>query len=407
MVLKEGGRGSLGGKHRARAVLVVADVALSLVLLIGAGLLIKGFARLQSVSPGFLSQGLLTMQISLPGFKYREPNQVNAFYDQLVQQIEALPGVESAAAVSILPLSGSVSAGSFDIEGRPVLPGHEEPHSDLRAATPEYFQTMKIPLLKGRYFGEQDNREGRPVAIIDETLAQHYFSDEEPLGKRVEFQTVQGKQVWREIVGVVGHVKHKGLDIEFKDQLYYPHAQVSYSNMFVVVRAAKDPMSLASAVRGAVRAVDKDQPAFKVLTMDQMLSDSLAQRRLSVTLLGVFAVVAMVLAAVGLYGVISYSVTQRTNEIGIRIALGAPRRDIFKMVVGQGMVLTLVGIGLGVGGALALTRVMSSLLFGVTPTDPVTFAIIPLILTAVALAACFVPARRATRVDPMVALRYE
>ncbi len=406
-MLKEGGRGSLGGKHRARAVLVVADVALSLVLLIGAGLLIKGFARLQSVSPGFLSQGLLTMQISLPGFKYREPNQVNAFYDQLVQQIEALPGVESAAAVSILPLSGSVSAGSFDIEGRPVLPGHEEPHSDLRAATPEYFQTMKIPLLKGRYFGEQDNREGRPVAIIDETLAQHYFSDEEPLGKRVEFQTVQGKQVWREIVGVVGHVKHKGLDIEFKDQLYYPHAQVSYSNMFVVVRAAKDPMSLASAVRGAVRAVDKDQPAFKVLTMDQMLSDSLAQRRLSVTLLGVFAVVAMVLAAVGLYGVISYSVTQRTNEIGIRIALGAPRRDIFKMVVGQGMVLTLVGIGLGVGGALALTRVMSSLLFGVTPTDPVTFAIIPLILTAVALAACFVPARRATRVDPMVALRYE
>jgi putative ABC transport system permease protein len=406
-MLKEGGRSSLGSKHRARAALVVADVALSLVLLIGAGLLIRSFARLQNVSPGFQAQGLLTMQMSVPAFKYREPYQVKSFYDNAIEQIRALPAVESVGAVSDLPLSGAVHSGSFNIEGRTVPPGEDEPHADLRAATPDYFQAMRIPLLKGRYFTEQDTKEARPVALIDETLAGRYFPDEEPLGKRVEFQSVQGKPVWREIVGVVGRVKHKGLDIEFKDKLYSPHAQVSYSNMFLVVRSATDPLSLATAVRDAVRRVDKDQPVYKVATMEQLISNSLAQRRLSVVLFGVFAGLAMVLAAVGLYGVISYAVTQRTNEIGLRMALGADRTDIFKMVVSQGLMLTLAGVGLGLGCALALTRVMSSLLFGVTPTDPVTFAVVPLVLTGVAVAACFVPARRATKVDPMVALRYE
>lgn len=405
VALKEGGRGSTASRHRLRAGLVVADVALSLVLLIGAGLLIKSFARLQDVSPGFQAQGLLTMQVSLPAFKYRDTNQIKAFYEGTLDQIKALPGVQLAGAVSDLPLSGSVHSGSFNIEGRPAGPGEDELHADIRSATPEYFQTMQIPLLKGRFFTEQDTREARPVAIIDQTLAQHYFPDEDPLGKRVEFQ--QGKPIWREIVGVVGPVKHKALDVEFKDKLYSPHAQVTYSTMFLVIRTANDPMSLASAVRGAVRAVDKDQPVYKVRTMEQLLGDSLAQRRLSVVLLGAFAAIALLLAAVGLYGVISFSVTQRTNEIGIRMALGAEQRDIFKMVVGQGLVLTLAGVGLGLAGAFAITRVMSSLLFGVTATDPLTFAVIPVVLAGVALAACFVPAHRATKVDPMLALRYE
>jgi putative ABC transport system permease protein len=405
VALKEGGRGSTAGRQRLRAVLVVADVALSLVLLIGAGLLIKSFGRLLDVSPGFQPQGLLTMQMSLPAFKYREANQIKAFYEATIEGIKAIPGVQSAGAVSDLPLSGSVHSGSFNIEGRPPAPGEDELHADIRSATPEYFQAMQIPLLKGRFFTEQDTREARPVAIIDDTLAQHYFPGEDPLGKRVEFQ--QGKPIWREIVGVVGRVKHKALDVEFKDKLYSPHAQVSYSTMFLVVRTATDPMSLVSAVRGSIKTVDKDQPVYKVTAMEQLLADSLGQRRLSVMLFGLFAAVAMVLASVGLYGVISYSVTQRTNEIGIRMALGAERLDIFKMVIGQGLALTLTGVGLGLAGAFALTRVMSSLLFDVTPTDPVTFAMVPLLLAAVALAACLMPARRATRVDPMVALRCE
>ncbi len=404
-MLKEGGRGSTGGRRRARALLVVADVAMSLVLLIGAGLLIKSFARLENVSPGFAPEGLLTMQVSLPAFKYGEPNRVKAFYDGVLDEIRSVPGVLSVGAVSDLPLSGSVHSGSFNIQGRTIAPGEDELHADLRSATPEYFQTMKIPLLRGRFFTEQDNREARPVAIIDETLAQHYFHDEDPIGKHVEFQ--RGKPIWREIVGVVGHLKHKALDVEFKDQLYAPHAQLSNSNMFLVVRAANDPMSLASSVRAAVKAIDKDQPVYKVMTMEQVLENSLAQRRLSVILLGVFAAVAMVLAAVGLYGVISFSVTQRTREIGIRMALGAERPDIFKMVVKQGLTLALAGVGLGLVVAFALTRLMSSLLFGVTATDPMTFAVVPMLLAGVALGASLVPARRATRVDPMVALRYE
>ena len=404
-MLKEGGRGSTSRKHRARDLLVVADVALSLMLLIGAGLLIRSFSTLQRVSPGFQSRGVLTMQVALPALKYPNDDQVKTFFERALDEINALPGVQSTGAISDLPLSGRVHSGSFNIEGRPEVPGEEGPHGDLRAASPDYFQTMRIPLLKGRFFTEQDTREARPVAIIDETLAQHYFPNEDPLGKRVEFQ--QGKPIWREIVGVIGSVKHKGLDIDFKDQLIAPHAQVSYSTMFLVVRTTHDPLALTSAVREAIRTVDREQPLYKVMSMEQLLAESLGQRKLSVILLGVFAAVAMVLAAVGLYGVISYSVTQRTNEIGIRLALGAEQRDIFKMVVGQGLTLTVLGIGFGLVGAFALTRVMESLLFGVTSTDPAIFVIVPLTLTGVSLGACFVPARRATRVDPMIALRYE
>ncbi|HXU39696.1 MAG TPA: ABC transporter permease [Blastocatellia bacterium] len=404
-VLKEGGRGSTGTRQRTHGLLVVTDVALSLVLLIGAALLLKSFSRLQNVSPGFQARGLLTMKVSLPAFRYREPNQVRAFYEQTLEQIGVLPGVESAAAVSDLPLSGSVHSGSFNIENRPAPPGEDGPHADLRSITPGYFQAMKIPLLEGRYFTDRDTREGLPVAIIDEALALRYFPGEDPLGKRLEFQP--GKPIWREVVGVVGSIRHKGLDIDFHENLYYPHAQVSNSTMFVAVRTNSDPLSMVAAVRGAVKAVDKDQPVYKIMTMDQLLSDSLSQRRLSVMLMGVFAAAAMVLAAVGLYGVISYSVAQRTHEIGIRMALGASPSDIFKTTVGQGMLLTLAGLGLGLAGAFALTRVMAGLLFGVTATDPATFAAVTLLLAGVALGACFVPARRATKVDPMIALRYE
>jgi len=402
--LKEGGRGSMtGAKTRARSLLVIADVALSLVLLIGAGLLIKSFSRIQSVSPGFESKGVLTMQVALPAFKYREAPQIKTFFENTLEGIRALPGVQSAGAVSDLPLSGSVHSGSFNIEGRPTADGEEGPHADIRSATPDYFRTMKIPLISGRYFDDRDVKDSEPVAIIDETLAQRYFPGEDPLGKRVEFQP--GQPIWRQVVGVVGHLKHKALDADYMDQLYSPHAQVSNSNMFLVVRSSTDPLSLTSAVRETVRNVDKDQPVYKVRTMEQLLSTSLAQRRLAVILLGVFAAVAMMLAAVGLYGVISYGVTQRTNEIGIRMALGAERAGIFKMVLSQGIGLTIVGIALGLAGAFALTRVMSSMLFGVTATDPWTFVVIPIVLGVVALAACFVPALRATRVDPMVALR--
>ena len=399
-----GGRTSFSASgHKLRSAFVVAEVALALVLLIGAGLLIKSFSRIQSVSPGFESKGVLTMQLSLPAFKYREAPQIKSFFETTLEGIRALPGVQSAGAVSDLPLSGSVHSGSFNIEGRLAPDGEEGPHADIRSATPDYFRTMKIPLISGRFFTERDLRESEPVAIIDETLAQRYFPGEDPLGKRVEFQP--GKPIWRQIVGVVGHLKHKALDADYMDQLYSPHAQVSNFNMFLVVRSATDPLSLTSAVREVVSTVDKDQPVYKVRTMDQLLSTSLAQRRLAVILLGVFAAVALMLAAVGLYGVISYGVTQRTNEIGIRMALGAEHIQIFKMVLSEGIGLTIVGIGLGLIGAFGLTRVMTSMLFGVTATDPWTFAVIPLVLGVVALAACFVPARRATRVDPMVALR--
>ncbi len=404
--LKEGGRTSASGfrLRSARSLLVVSEVAIALVLLIGAGLLIKSFARLLDVNPGFETQNLLTMQISLPATKYREPPQVRTFYRQLVEQIKILPGVESVGAVSNLPLSGSVTSGSFQIEGRPVPPGTAAPHSDRRAATSDYLQTMKIPLLKGRHFTDRDNAEAPLVAIIDETMARLYWPNEDPVGKRLSFQNVNQ---WREIVGVVGPVKHKALDADLRGQLYYPHAQSAQGSMYLVVRTATNPMSLASAVQNAVRTIDKDQPVYNVRTMQEIFSNSVAQRRFSMLLLGIFAAVALVLAAVGLYGVMAYSVTQRTHEIGVRMALGAQPDDVLKMVLGQGAVLALVGVTIGLIAAFALTRVMLSLLFGVSATDTVTFVSISLLLTVVALLASYIPARRATKVDPMVALRYE
>ena len=408
--LKEGGRGSTGsGRQRAfRSLLVVSEIALALVLLVGAGLLIKSFARLLDVSPGFRTDNLLTMQISLPASKYGEAHQVAGFYKEAIERIRAVPGVETASAISDLPLSGSVSSGSFRIQGRPPLtPGELAPHSDRRAITPDYFNTLGIPMLKGRTFSDSDVADRQPVAIIDETMAKKYWPDEDPLGKHLSFQSNNGQPVWREIVGLVGPVKHIGLDGVVRGQLYIPHAQNSRSSLFIAVRTANDPATMMASVKSALQSVDKDLPVYNIKTMDEYLSNSVAQKRFSMMLLGLFAVIALALAVIGLYGVMSYSVAQRTHEIGIRMALGAQKKDVLKLVVKQGMVLAGIGVAIGLGGAIALTRYMESLLFNVTATDPLTFAVIAIILAVVALLASYIPARRATKVDPMVALRYE
>jgi putative ABC transport system permease protein len=402
--LKESGRGADSGRQRTRSLLVVAEVAMSLVLLAGAGLMIRSFLRLTHVNPGFAPDHVLTMRMELSAAKYPEPLKRQAFFQQTLERIRALPGVISAGAVGELPLGGGVRSATFAIEGRPTGPNEALPHSDIRTITPGYFQTMKIPLLKGRDFTEQDNADGRKVAMIDETLARLYWPGEDPIGKRLDLQFVD-KPIWMEIVGVVGSIKHKGLDAEYKGQIFYPLAQGGNLSMHLVARTTIDPLSLVSAARGAIRAVDPDQSIYRVMTMEQVVADAVAQPRLTTLLLGAFAVLALVLAAVGIYGVLSYAVTQRTREIGIRMALGAGQRDVLNLVVRHGMLLTLLGALFGLTASIALTRLMRTLLFGVNANDPLTFIVVALLLSLVALLACWIPARRATKVDPLVALR--
>ena len=406
-VLKEGGR-SGSARRSVRGLFVVAEVALALVLLVGAGLLLKSFQKLQEVNPGFKAEDLLTMQVSPPATKYREPQQIDAFFQQALDKIKALPGVRSAGISTSVPMSGFNSAGSFAIEGRTTAPGEMAPWGNRWFAGASYFQTLEVPLIKGRYFDDRDRSDAPQVAIIDETMERKFWPDENPIGRRISFQgDPQGNPIWREVVGVVGHVKHKGLEGESPVQYYVPFRQMPVNSVFLVVRTAMEPTSLAGAVRGAVQQVDPELPVFRVTTMERMVADSMTQRRFAMTLLGVFAFVALVLASVGLYGVMSYSVTHRTNEIGIRMALGAKVTDVLAMVVRQGMTLSLAGVGVGLAGAFALTRVMQTLLFGVSATDPLTYAAVALVLAGVSLLACYIPARRATKVDPMEALRYE
>ncbi|HEV3469193.1 MAG TPA: ABC transporter permease [Pyrinomonadaceae bacterium] len=409
--LREGTRGSTGRRSRLRNAFVVSEVALALVLLVGAGLMVKSFAEVQKVEPGFDPQKLLTAQLSLSAEKYPGPKAV-AFLEEVRQRIGALPGVESAAFSNGLPIYGA-GITSFLIEGQPRPAPGGEPTAVEYVTTPGYFRTMGIPLLKGRYLDERDTRQGQMVALVDEDFARRFFPGEDPLGKRVKlFREYPAA----EIVGVVGHVKHFGLDAAapFQAQFYFALAQLpdDYINRMtggisLVVRTKGDPAGAAADVRREVFAVDKEQPVYQARTMEDLISESLALRRFSMSLLALFAAVAALLAAVGIYGVMSYSVSQHTRELGIRMALGAEARDMLWLVIRQGMGLALVGVGLGLAGALALTRVMSSLLYGVTATDPATFAAVTALLTAAALLACYVPARRATKVDPMEALRYE
>lgn len=407
--LREGDRGSTkgGSANRMRNLLVIIEVALSMVLLIGAGLTIKSFSRLQDVDPGFDPRNVLTMRFSLPNTTYPKLEQQEQFYRRLVERLATLPGVQSVGAVTFAPLIGITSKFWFIFEGRPVATPSERPQAFHNAVTPDYFRAMGIPLLKGRFFTAQDKSDAPGVVIINQTLARRFFPNEEPMGKRLMLEAPL-KDKWLQIVGVVGDVKQSKLSGESGFEMYTAHAQSPMATMYVVMRTVvAEPLNFSAAIGSAVREIDKNQPVSNVKTMDQLLSESIAQPRFRTRLLGVFALVALILGALGIYGVLAYSVKQRTHEMGIRMALGAQRRDILKLVIRQGMILVLIGIGLGLVGALVLTRVMMSLLYEVKPTDPIVFISMSLLLGMVALVACYIPARRATKVDPLVALRYE
>ncbi|HJQ32684.1 MAG TPA: ABC transporter permease [Pyrinomonadaceae bacterium] len=403
--LKEGGRSAQGlGRSRLRGALVVSEVALTLVLLVGAGLLIKSFRQLLAVESGLDPRGVLTLDVSLPRTKYPEPQQLASFYERLIEQAAALPGVESAGAVSVLPLAGSDNSNFVQIEGRAPQPAGQALRAGRRNVSAEYFRALGIPVKRGRAFTAADRQDAPPVVVINESMARSFFAGEDPVGKRIR---TGDKAPWAEVVGVVGDVRHRGLDVDTRPEMFFPHLQTPSRQMTLVVRTSGDPVALAGPLRERVRELDRDQPVGNVKTMEAWVAESVASRRFSVLLLGVFAAVAAGLAALGLYGVVSYSVAQRTHEIGLRVALGARPRDVLRLVIRQGMALTLLGTAAGLLAALALTRLMSSLLFGVGATDPATFVTVPALLLVVALLACYLPARRATKVDPMVALRYE
>jgi predicted permease len=407
--LKEGGRGTSGGGHsrRLRSALVVFEVAVSCVLLVGAGLMIRSFMRLQKVDLGFNPAHLLAMNFQLSRSKY-QGRQSAEFFRQLCERVESLPGVESAGGITAVFIEGLPNSSGFTIEGRPPLPTAEQTEAPTDFVTPSYFRTMGIPLLKGRELSEQDGPDSQRVVIINNTFARRFWPSEEPLGRRFKFGDPDSTAPWLTIVGIVGDMRRTGFDSEVRCEAFMPYTQRQF-NIFMelVVRTASDPRAIVGPVREMVASIDPNQPISHVRTMDQVLGGMIAQRRLNTLLFALFGVVALVLSGVGVYGIISYSVTQRTHEIGIRMALGAGRGEVLKLVVGNGMTLVGVGIGIGLISAAVLTRLMGTLLYGVSATDPVTFALISAILGTVALAACLVPARRATKVDPMIALRYE
>jgi putative ABC transport system permease protein len=404
--LKEGDRSSGSGfsGRRFLNMLVIAEVSLSFVLLVGAGLMVKSFFRLLSVDSGFNPHNVLTMQISLPSYKYSDTDKQAAFYEQLVERVRSLPGVTSAGTITYLPLSGSNMEWIFSIQDHAPMDGEEQLTAEYREISSDYFRAMGIPLVKGREFTANDKKGAPGVIIINGSMARRFFPGEDPIGKVIGFGK---KPDWREIVGVVGDVRHFSLDKESKPEAYVPHLQDPWRSMALVVRTTSDPMQMARSVRSEVFAVDPEQPVYSVASMESLINDSVEPQRLSMLLLTMFAAIALILASVGIYGVMAYSVSQRTHEIGVRMALGANPLDVCKMVLGQGMRLIVIGVLLGISAAYILTGVMSSLLYNVSRADPMIFGGITAILAFVALVANYVPARRATKVDPMIAIRYE
>jgi len=408
--MKEGGRGAGdgGGRGRLRGALVVAEIAIALVVLIGAGLLLQTFRKLQRVDLGYDTSRVLTASVELPDARYPKTEQAAAFYRTLLERVKALPGVEGASAIAPQPLSGDIFSISFEIEGRNI-PKSDHPSSHFRSVSPDYFSVMKIPVLAGRAFTERDDAKAPGVVIINETFAKRHFPNENPLGKHLKpGLSLDGQKMWREIVGVVKDVKHRqSLSRDYEPEYYFPHAQMPIGGMSLVVRATNDPRSLAGAIQREVQSLDRDIPVSLIKTLDQYLGVAVSQPKFNALLLGLFAGLALLLTAIGLYGVMSYSVIQRTQEIGIRLALGAQTGAVLRMLLRQGLRLTALGLALGLAAAYALTRYVQTLLFGVQPADPLTFAVIALLMSLVALLACYFPARRATKVDPIVALRYE
>ncbi|HEY6393013.1 MAG TPA: ABC transporter permease [Bryobacteraceae bacterium] len=409
--LKAGGRSSQseGGfnaaRHGIRSLLVVTELALSLVLLIGAGLLIRSFLRLASVSPGFNTDHVITMRVAPSGPKYRDRKARIQFYQQIGERVAHLPGVQGQGATSTLPLTSSVGWGGIQVEGYTPPPSQPELQVDQRTTTVDYFRTMQIPLVKGRFFDDHDIEGAQPVVLIDEKMAHRFWPHEDAVGKRVK--TGGDKAPWMVIAGVVGTVKQYGLDIDGRMVVYYPYQQQPGGGMYYVARTTVEPASVSSAIAHEVHVIDAGVPVYEVRTMQERLHASLARQRFSMSMLGAFAAFALILSAVGVYGVMSYLVTQGTHDIGVRIALGAGRGKILGLVVRQGMGLAAIGIVVGLAGAWGLTRVMASLLFGVSATDLLTFSMVALFLATIALLASYVPARRAMKVDPMIALRYE
>jgi putative ABC transport system permease protein len=407
--LKEGrGAGAGAKRNRVRGVLVVAELAIAVVLLVGAALLIQSLWRLQHVNPGLQPQNVLTFNVSVPEVRYSSEKQAR-FFSDLTARLRALPGVQSASAILPLPLSGDRMGISFQIEGRPVAP-KDEPSADVFVAEPAYFRTMGIPILKGRDFEERDEHKSMPVIIVTESFARQFFPGEDPIGKRIQ----PGISTWddekstmREIVGMVADIRSRTLDTEPKPAYYLPQSQVPFTQLIAVVKSGNDPKSLAGSITREVSALDVELPVFGVKTMGEYISSSVAAPRFNTTLLSIFAAVALLLTIIGLYGVMSYSVAQRRNEIGIRMALGAQTRDVLGLIIKDGLKMVSLGLVLGIAGALALTRLLATLVFGVTIHDPVTFVVIAALLSMVAMLACYVPAWRATRVDPLEALRCE
>lgn len=405
--LKEGGRiAASSGRHRARASIVVSELAVALVLLISAGLLIKSFARIQSSSPGFNPQNVITMGVSLPPAKYKTDTEKTEFYRKALEHIETAPGIKSVALTTGLPL-GSQWQNSFAIEGHPMRPS---PHAHGAVIAGAYFPTMQIPILRGRGFSEADKSDSKPVVIVDANIVRAYFGEEDPIGRRIAL-TSEGSETkpeWREIVGVVGSVKHTNpLEIETKGEFYLPYQQSPQSRMVIAARTAMDPLAAAPMIRREILAIDPEQPVSRVRSMEDVLNEFVAQPRFNMLLLGGFAGLALVLATIGVYGVMAYSVTQRTHEIGVRMALGAQRSDVLRMILANAMTIAAIGLGIGLVASLLASRVLSTLLFGVRPDDPLTFVGISVLLALIAAVASYLPAYRATRIDPLAALRYE